>query len=182
MADNQPTSPAPEEWRPVVGWEGYYEVSDHGRVRSVDRVVSCGGGRTRRHFGRILKEGNHRGKYAYVNLSRKDGTRTQRAKTRYVHQLVLEAFVGPCPRGMETCHADDDGFNNHLSNLRWDTSSQNAYDIVRNGNHQAAKKTHCVNGHEFTPGNTYAQSRGGRGCRACKNASNREYRRRLAAR
>ena len=50
-----------------------------------------------------------------------------------IHKLVLNAFVGPCPEGMEACHHDDDSFNNALSNLRWDTHKANAYDSIRNG-------------------------------------------------
>jgi hypothetical protein len=56
-----------------------------------------------------------------------------RGKYRYVHTLVLEAFVGPCPAGLECCHADDNGFNNVQSNLRWDTPKANATDRYRNG-------------------------------------------------
>jgi hypothetical protein len=85
-----------------------------------------------------------------------------------VHRLVLLAFVGPCPKGMEACHWDDNPGNNHLSNLRWDTSLANKRDMARNGiGNQNWMKTHCVRGHEFTPENTYARGDGGRDCRAC---------------
>lgn len=51
-----------------------------------------------------------------------------------VHRLVLEAFVGPCPDGMEGCHNDGDKSNNRPSNLRWDTQSANSFDnIYRHG-------------------------------------------------
>jgi len=50
-----------------------------------------------------------------------------------VHRLILEAFVGPCPEGMEALHADDDGHNNSPTNLRWGTQLENAGDAVRNG-------------------------------------------------
>lgn len=52
---------------------------------------------------------------------------------RYVHHLILEAFVGPCPPGLECCHGDGDGTNNALGNLRWDTHQENAQDRVRHG-------------------------------------------------
>jgi hypothetical protein len=52
----------------------------------------------------------------------------------YVHRIVLEAFVGPCPTGMVACHADDVKADNRLENLRWDTQSANCHDAVRNGN------------------------------------------------
>lgn len=51
----------------------------------------------------------------------------------YIHRLVLEAFVGPCPPGMEACHCDGDPSNNHVGNLRWDTRKENVADIDRHG-------------------------------------------------
>ncbi len=65
----------------------------------------------------------------------------------YVHLLVLESFIGPCPDGMECCHYDDDRGNNRLSNLRWDTRKNNSADAYRNEHmfvgeqHQCAKLT-----------------------------------------
>lgn len=53
--------------------------------------------------------------------------------TRYVHALVLEAFVGPCPDGMECCHNDGDATNNKLTNLRWDTPKANSEDARKHG-------------------------------------------------
>lgn len=50
-----------------------------------------------------------------------------------IHRLVLLAFVGPCPEGMECCHNDGNGKNNRLDNLRWDTSKANAADRKRHG-------------------------------------------------
>lgn len=113
-----------ESWLPVVGYEGLYEVSDHGRVRSLDRVV-LGRNRTGRVLA-ICYAGRRR--VPQVSIGR-DGV----IRHRKIHQLVLEAFVGPCPPGMEGCHNDDDTQNNHLSNLRWDTRSANEIDAFRNG-------------------------------------------------
>lgn len=72
-----------------------------------------------------------------------------------VHRLVMEAFVGPCPEGLEVLHWDDNPANNHLSNLRYGTRSENVKDRVRNGIHHFASRTHCLRGHEFTLENTY---------------------------
>lgn len=110
-----------ERWLPVRGYEGVYEVSDLGRVRSVNRVDTYG----RRRRGKVLKPA---GQYPMVVLSCGGET-----TTRTVHSMVLEAFVGPCPAGMEGCHEDGDPWNCVLSNLRWDTRKANAADMLRHG-------------------------------------------------
>ncbi len=68
--------------------------------------------------------------YLAVNLPTPDGS-TRRS--RLVHHMVLEAFVGPRPEGMVACHKDGNVLNNHVSNLRWDTQSANLLDRVRHG-------------------------------------------------
>lgn len=115
----------PERWLPVVGYEGAYEASDHGRVRSVDRI----GGRGRKYKGRVLRPGlDSSGSHLVVALCR-DG----RPKTYMVHVLVMLAFVGPPPVGLEICHNDGDGTHNALTNLRYDTRSANMLDRVKHG-------------------------------------------------
>ena len=112
-----------ELWLPVVGYEGYYEVSDMGRVRGRERADSIG----RPLSGKNLAQNVTRRGYKTVCLCR-DGIRS----TKRVHRLVLEAFVGPCPEGMERLHWDDVPSNNHLSNLRYGTKLENAADKLRN--------------------------------------------------
>jgi hypothetical protein len=126
-----------ERWLPVIGYEGIYEVSDHGRVRSLPRMAPARRG-PRRVPGGLLKPIS-RGKYYKVNLS--DG---REIRGFDIHVLVLTAFRGPCLPGKEGCHADDVGSNNRLTNLRWDTHAENFADARRNkrSNHHAAK-THC---------------------------------------
>lgn len=172
MAVYQPTQSMPESWKPVVGYEGLYEVSDMGRVRSLDRVVKYSNGSTHPHLGRVLKFTPLHG-YPSVCLA-KSGTR----KTRYVHLLVLEAFVGPRPPKMEGCHNDDIQTNNCLVNLRWDTPSENRRDIIRNGNNYELKKTRCPQGHELSSPNLNPSDikRGKRVCRSCNNARSWAYR------
>lgn len=157
-----------ENWLSVVGYEGFYEVSDEGRVRSLDRVVMSSNRHNpnlspRRYPGKLLTPivtGN--GDYLGVTLSRRGYTR------KLIHHLVLEAFVGPRPDGSFGLHHDDDPSNNRLSNLRWGTKGENQDDKVRNGNHHNVLKTHCPQEHEYTPENTRWDSRpNGRKVRRC---------------
>ena len=120
-----------ERWLPVVGFEGFYEVSDAGRVRSLDRVIwfeRKGRPMRRTLVGQILTPCVHTHGYAQIVLS-KDGEHT----TRLIHAVVLEAFVGAPPEGMEGCHEDNDKWNNCLSNLRYDTHLENSRDRIRHG-------------------------------------------------
>ncbi len=107
-----------EQWRDVIGYEGHYQVSDQGRVRS-------------------LKKGKQRIRalaftpnfYPTLCLC-KDG----KCKTFPVHILVLTAFVGPCPPGMECRHfPDNDRWNCKLDNLMWGTRKENAHDRIYQG-------------------------------------------------
>ena len=155
-----------EQWRPVVGYEGAYEVSDHGRVRSLTFTQTHKNGTKRIHQGRILTPDLGR-RYPRVNLYR-GGI----ARSGFIHCLVLEAFVGPRPEGAEACHADDDKTNAKLSNLRWDTRSENIHDRRRNGANHQVNKTHCPNGHELSGSNIspWMARRGYRTCRSCAAA------------
>jgi len=113
-----------EQWRAVVGYENLYEVSSHGRVRSLPHRTRHGCNRR----GKILAVDVQWTTYHRVTLYR-DGQRDR----RMVHILMLEAFVGPCPEGMEACHQNDAGGDNRLENLRWDTRRNNWLDRVRLG-------------------------------------------------
>jgi len=113
-----------EKWKPVVGYEGTYEISDRGRIRSLERTL-CDG---RRMKGKALKPWIHSEGYSYIYLCR-DG----KPKGKFIHRLILEAFTGPCPDGMECCHNNGDPLDNRLKNLRWDTRSNNEKDKVLHG-------------------------------------------------
>lgn len=151
-----------ETWKPIPGHEGIYEVSDIGRVRSLDRVVA----RNRRVKGRVLVLNLKSNGYSQVELFSGG-----QGKWLMSHRLVLLAFAGPCPEGMEACHNDGDQTNNAPSNLRWDTRSANQMDCVAHGTNSMSSKTHCKRGHPFDHANTYLPARGGRVCRACRRAS-----------
>lgn len=165
-----------EEWRPVVGYEGLYEVSDQGRVRSLDRVVTHKNGRVRVHKSVLLKASPGVHGYPLVGIYRQCVVKMSK-----VHRLVMEAFVGPCPEGLQVLHADDIKTHNHLSNLRYGTSAENSLDAIRNGTHNYSRRTECKYGHEYTPENTrWAMNRYGResrNCRACGREQQRRARR-----
>lgn len=128
-----------ENWVPIPNWEGWYEVSDLGRIRSIDRVVKTGS--YERHYkGKILTPGVHvKDKSRHVNLARGGPKQSFR-----VARLVLIAFVGPCPPGKEACHWDDDQDNNRLSNLRWGTKPENGLDRVRNNVRRRAESSRSL--------------------------------------
>lgn len=158
-----------EQWIAVPDWEHRYEISDQGRLRSVPRLVEFTDGRrsyTRpsRIVGGWVTHG-----YRRVVLSEPG-----RRREAFIHSLVLEAFVGPRPAGADACHWDGDKQNNRLENLRWGTRSENCYDTVRQGGNHNAVKTHCVNGHEYTPENTGRQQGGRRFCLECQRTNQRE--------
>lgn len=118
-----------EVWRAVPGYKGVYEVSNMGRVRSLDRVVVCEGPVKGRYLsrkkGRVLRPGPSNSGHLSVVLGRN--------QTRMVHELVLRAFVGPPPVKHECCHTNGSPKDNRVVNLRWGTRSDNNIDAVRHG-------------------------------------------------
>lgn len=139
-------------WKSIPGYEGLYEVSDDGQVRSLGRR------------GKMLKQFPVRG-YQKVHLS-KGG----KSKHHGVHQLVMLAFEGPPPPGMQVCHNNGDTTVNRRDNLRYGTASDNGFDRVRHGVCAQASKTHCPAGHDYDESNTRwvkTPSGIGRQCREC---------------
>lgn len=149
-----------EEWRAVPGYEGLYQVSDTGRVWS-------------ERAGRELKPFAHKHQ-GHLGIGLTDNRGRRRGQK--IHRLVLEAFVGPCPAGMQACHYNDVPNDNRLENLRWDTPRANMMDRSRNGNNFNANKTHCRNHHRYSNENTYIDKTGGRHCRKCHTDRSRRHR------
>lgn len=115
-----------EIWKPIQNFEGLYEVSNLGNVRSLNRIIETSTG-PRRYLGQTIYPESIKDKgYLQVTLA-KAGKNTRRK----IHQLVLEAFVGSRPPGYDGCHNDGNMFNNVVTNLRWDTKSNNQYDYRR---------------------------------------------------
>lgn len=126
-------TPASERWLSVPRWEGLYEVSDLGRVRSLDRTVTMrsrwGGLCERPLRGRILKPALNTSGHVHVGLF--DGARSE--PNRLIHDLVTEAFLGPRPPGTEVCHGPGGPADNRLVNLSYDTHLANCEDRTRDG-------------------------------------------------
>lgn len=106
-----------EAWKPVLGWEGLYEVSDAGRVRSLHRPTPA-----------VLKPTTMKSGHHQVMLCR-DGLRSG----RLVHSLVLEAFVCRRPPGKQSLHRNGRPACNTLDNLRWGTRRENIEDARVHG-------------------------------------------------
>lgn len=111
-----------EVWRSVVGYEGLYEVSDQGGVRAPAKWTKSKGESCYLRKPRILLQSKHR--YWSVCLYR-DAVK----RTRLVHQLVVEAFIGPKPfANAVVCHGPGGVDDNSLTNLRYGTQTENLAD------------------------------------------------------
>lgn len=125
-----------KEWRDVAGYESLYEVSNNGSVRVLNRMVNYPDGRrSRMKAGHVLALQSLSSGHKIVQLY-KDG----KQKGFLVHRLVLTAFKGECPAGMECCHNDGNPENNVVGNLRWDTSTSNNADKTRHGTQNTGEK------------------------------------------
>jgi hypothetical protein len=100
------STPTTEVWKPVPGYEGLYEVSDRGEVRSIARRALITVQRSRRYLTVCLYKDSRR-------------------KRHYVHAVVASAFIGERPAGHEVNHRDGDHLNNRADNLEYLTRSQN---------------------------------------------------------
>jgi hypothetical protein len=147
-----------ETWQPIP-WDKRYQVSDQGRVTGI-RTPILRPHRDSNGYSRVFIGSVHTG----------------------VHQLVLAAFVGPCPDGMEVRHLNGSRSDNRLSNLSYGTVRQNRLDQQIHGTDWELNKTHCPRGHEYSAVNTYrAPGSNKRECRPCKAINMRNYRARKTA-
>lgn len=117
-----------EKWLPIRGYEGLYEVSDKGNVRSIDRKVICRNGTIKLIKGKIRKICQYPNGYCFVTVSK-----GSIIKGKLVHRLVMEAFKESSE--LEVNHKDGDKMNNKLENLEYVTHSENqehSYRVLNN--------------------------------------------------
>ncbi len=109
-----------EIWKDVIGFEGLYQVSNLGRVKSLDRKVNSRYGINRIISGKILKKLINTKGYLYVDLKRKC-----KGKKHLIHRLVAQAFIPNPENKPQVNHIDGNKQNNCVSNLEWNTISEN---------------------------------------------------------
>lgn len=172
-------TPPPKRWLPVPDYEGLYEISSHGQAHSLRKNI-------------ILKPSySNTGGYPMVHLY-KNG----QGEGKYLHQMVMEAFVGPCPEGQEVRHLDGNPRNCRWApgneeetkaaggNLIYGTKRENQFDQVAHGTHPWASRDCCENDHELTEDNVWIEygedgAFVARRCKACnrdRSAKQREKR------
>ena len=111
-----------EIWKDVVGYEGYYSVSNIGNIRSEKYYPGA------TWVGRLLSPAiNHKGYFIVILCKNKH------RKTKTVHNIVAEAFIGKRPNGLVINHKDTNKLNNSHDNLEYITSSENVHHAVING-------------------------------------------------
>lgn len=132
-----------EIWKAVPGYEGYLEVSNMGNVKSLARTVKkrhSSGAIMKQHYPeRLLNPMPSAAGYVFVHVG-VNGVR----RTMAVHKLVLTAFVGPKPDGMEACHSNGRASDNRLENLRWDTHLSNSRDRLSHGTYKMGEAHHMA--------------------------------------
>ena len=111
-----------EVWKDIVGYEGLYQVSNLGRVKSLKRKVYAGRNRMRWQYERILSNNKTNGNgYIVVSLNKES-----KSKNKYVHRLVAEAFLENPNNYKYINHKDQNTFNNNVNNLEFCTAQYNS--------------------------------------------------------
>ncbi len=156
-----------EVWVPVAGYEGCYEVSSMGNVRSLDRTVKRTDGVSARLKGKLLQPSIGGNGYQLVSLYR-----NLKVSKHYVHILVAAGF---CSRGVDVevvRHMNGDCVDNRATNLAWGSYVDNAQDTLAHGRNPQVNKVHCPRGHELERPNLTASmlKHGHRQCLACNRA------------
>lgn len=156
-----------EIWKDVEGYEGYYQVSNHGRVKSLERYVPhpiCG---MKKVSEKILSQSVESNGYFRTSL-----TKNGKCVKVLVHILVAKAFI-PIPiseKKLVVRHGIEGQKVNTVKNLCWGTHSENEYDKQRDGTNPNLNKECCPLGHKYE-GDNLGLRGSGRRCKSCDRAS-----------
>lgn len=124
-----PINSSVEQWKDIPSYEGLYQVSTHGHVKSLARMIMGRGGWPQPWAERILRPDVSKTGHLYVRLCH-----SGHSKKYAIHRLVLLTFIGSPPsHQQETRHYDGDPQNNQLTNLYWGSSKENKADRERHG-------------------------------------------------
>lgn len=115
-----------EIWKPVINYEGYYEVSNIGNVRSIDRVIIDSNSNTFHHKSKQLKPAKNKYGYLQIGLSINGKTNSYT-----VHTLVAKAFIINTNNKPTVNHIDGNKLNNYINNLEWASKSEQAIHSLR---------------------------------------------------
>ena len=147
-----------EIWKEISGFEGFYEVSTHGRVRSIDRTITDSNGKKFNKKGMVLVLTSNKGKdddddkgYLYIYLH-KDGKR----KRYYVHRLVAETFIPNPENKPEVDHINTNRHDNRACNLRWTTKSENMNNEITKQRSTVTSINNLKKAHEMNKQTGYA--------------------------
>lgn len=175
----RPSSPSTdmEIWKPIPKWEGRYEVSSHGRVRSLPRMRPYGTGKPRPIPGKLLGDNgyghlNAKG-YRFVILC--DGDSQPKF---LIHRIVCDVFCGGLAEGQVVLHLNDDPSDNRSINVHPGSQADNISDCISKGRFNAGAanrmKTHCPRGHEYATWNLCGHGKPvKRACLSCHRAHGR---------
>lgn len=130
-----------EEWRAAVGYEGLYEVSNLGRVRTLPHTRRSRSGRVAEVRMRLLRPVKLPAPHNHWTITL---SRDRHRVSQPLHTMVLVAFAGPSPAGMECRHVDGNPDNNRVDNLQWGTPAENAADRDRHGTTARGERNGCA--------------------------------------
>lgn len=118
-----------EIWKDVKGYEGFYQVSNTGRVKSLDRTIYFSDGRIRKYAGQILNRNSKTSSGYKQCILKVNGI----SKYAYIHRLVAETFIENPKNKREVNHINGNKDDNRVENLEWVTASENDYHAVKSG-------------------------------------------------
>lgn len=126
-----------EIWKSVNGYEGYYEISNLGNVRSLDRIIFLGNSFKLKR-GKKLTINNAGSNYSHVQLSKNN-----KIKRKYIHRLVAEAFIPNPFNKKEVNHINENKRDNRVVNLEWATRQENInHSNIGTKNHNYKQEKH----------------------------------------